>query len=320
MVSKTLLTAMYQQIYRIRVFETQSIKLYRGGFIRGYFHPYLGEEAVAVGVCSALREKDYIVSTHRGHGHCIARGAKLDRMVAEVLGKKTGYCRGMGGSMHIADVDSGNLGANGIVGGGMAIGMGAALGAKLRGEDRVAAVFFSDGACNGGPFGETINMAAIWNLPAVFVIENNGYAVSTPIEQSCVDCDLYKRAAAYGVSASQVDGNDVVAVYEATAKAVQACSKGLGPVVIECKTYRHQGHHVNDPGEYMPKEKLDYYKGEHDPVNMTRALLIGKIGEKAVAELEADVEKEMEAAVEFAKASPEPDLQEFLDEVKSYYY
>ena len=320
MVSKTLLTTMYQQIYRIRVFESQSIKLYRGGFIRGYFHPYLGEEAVAVGVCSALREKDYIVSTHRGHGHCIARGAKLDRMVAEVLGKKTGYCRGMGGSMHIADVDSGNLGANGIVGGGMAIGMGAALGAKLRGEDRVSAVFFSDGACNGGPFGETINMAAIWSLPAIFVIENNGYAVSTPIEQSCVDCDLYKRAAAYGVSSSQVDGNDVVAVYEATAKAVQACSKGLGPVVIECKTYRHQGHHVNDPGEYMPKEKLDYYKGEHDPVTLARALLVEKIGEAAVVDLEAGVEKEMDAAVEFAKASPEPDLQEFLDEVKTYYY
>jgi pyruvate dehydrogenase E1 component alpha subunit len=320
MVSKNLLKTMYQQIYRIRVFETQSIKLYRNGFIRGYFHPYLGEEAIAVGVCSALGKQDYIVSTHRGHGHCIARGATLDKMVAELLGKKTGYCRGWGGSMHIADVESGNLGANGIVGGGMAIGMGAALGAKIRGDKRVSAVFFSDGACNGGPFGETINMAAIWQLPAIFIIENNGYAVSTPIEQSCVDCDLYTRAAAYGVSASQVDGNDVIAVYEATVKAHEACMKGLGPVVIECKTYRHQGHHVNDLGEYMPKDKLAYYKGEHDPVNLARPKLVEVIGEKSVAEIEAAVIKEMDEAIEFAKASPEPDLQEFLDEVKNCYY
>ena len=319
MASKDLLTKMFRQMYMIRVFETQCIKLYRSGDIRGYFHPYLGEEAIAVGVCSALREKDYIVSTHRGHGHCIARGATVDRMVAELLGKKTGYCRGMGGSMHIADVDTGNLGANGIVGGGMAIGVGAALGASIRGEDRVCVNFFSDGACNSGVFGECINLAAIKNLPVLFIIENNEYAVTTHISSSSRDCDLYKRAAAYCVTASQVDGNDVLAVYAEASKAVEQCRKGKGPVVIECKTYRHQGHHVNDPGEYMAKDRVKYFKEQHDPVLMTRGLLAEKLGEAQVKAIEAEVDREMEKAIAFAKESPEPDLQEFIAETAEKY-
>ncbi len=319
MVDRELMARMYRQIFKIRTFETQCIKLYRSGAIRGYFHPYLGEEAIAVGVCEALRPQDYVVSTHRGHGHCIARGASLDKMAAEMLAKATGYCRGRGGSMHIADVQTGNLGANGIVGGGMAMGVGAALGAYVRGEDRVTAVFFSDGASNNGVFGETINLAAIWNLPVIFVLENNQYAVSTPIEQSSRECDLYKRAAAYCVTASMVDGNDVLAVYQEAEKAVRQCSAGKGPVLIECKTYRHQGHHVNDPGEYMPKEKLEYYKKHHDPVDIARKYLRETATEDEQKAIEEEVLQEMEKAVAFAQSSPEPDLQEFLDEVARKY-
>lgn len=319
MVSRELLAMMYRQIFLIRTFETRCIKLYRSGAIRGYFHPYLGEEAIATGVCAALRKEDYIVSTHRGHGHCIAKGASVDRMVAELLGKETGYCRGMGGSMHIADGATGNLGANGIVGGGIAMGVGSALGAGIRGEDRVTAIFFSDGATANGVFGESLNLAAIWNLPVIFVIENNDYAASTPLEQSTRDCDLYKRAAAYCVTATQVDGNDVLAVYEEAEKAVKQCRAGRGPMVIECKTYRHQGHHVNDPGEYMPSEKLEYYKTRHDPLDIARRYLLENTDEAAVKAIEESVLKEMEEAVAFAEASAEPDLQEFLAEVVRRY-
>jgi TPP-dependent pyruvate/acetoin dehydrogenase alpha subunit len=319
MVSKELLLTMYRQIFLIRTFETRCIKLYRSGAIKGYFHPYLGEEAIAVGVCAALRKEDYIVSTHRGHGHCIAKGAAVDRMVAELLGKETGYCRGMGGSMHIADVATGNLGANGIVGGGIAMGVGAALGADIRGEDRVAAVFFSDGATSNGVFGESLNLAAIWNLPVIFVIENNEYAASTPLELSTRDCDLYKRAAAYCVTATQIDGNDVLVVYEEAVKAVKQCRGGEGPVVIEGKTYRHQGHHVNDPGAYMPSEKLEYFKSQHDPVDIARRYLLEKTDEATVKAIEQAVQKEMEEAVAFAEASPEPDARDFLAEVVRKY-
>lgn len=319
MISKELLTMMYRQIFLIRTFETRCIKLYRSGAIRGYFHPYLGEEAIAVGVCAALRKEDYIVSTHRGHGHCIAKGASVDRMVAELLGKETGYCRGLGGSMHIADITTGNLGANGIVGGGIAMGVGSALGASIRGEDRVTAIFFSDGATSNGVFGESLNLAAIWNLPVIFVIENNEYAASTPLEISTRDCDLYKRAAAYCVTATQVDGNDVLVVYEEAEKTVSQCRAGKGPVVIECKTYRHQGHHVNDPGSYMPREKLEYYKKQHDPLDIARRYLLEKGEEAKVKAIEESVLKEIEEAVAFAEASPEPDVQEFLADVARKY-
>jgi len=319
MISKELLAMMYRQIFMIRTFETRCIKLYRSGAIRGYFHPYLGEEAIATGVCAALRKEDYIVSTHRGHGHCIAKGASVDRMVAELLGKETGYCRGLGGSMHIADVATGNLGANGIVGGGIAMGVGSALGASIRGEDRVTAIFFSDGATSNGVFGESLNLAAIWNLPVIFVIENNDYAASTPLEISTRDCDLYKRAAAYCVTATQVDGNDVLVVYEEAEKTVSQCRAGKGPVVIECKTYRHQGHHVNDPGSYMPSEKLEYYKKQHDPLDIARRYLLEKTEEAKVKAIEESVLKEIEEAVAFAEASPEPDVQEFLADVVRKY-
>jgi len=305
---------MYRMLYTIRVFETRCIQLYRQGLITGYFHPYLGEEAIAVGVCAALREDDYIVSTHRGHGHCIARGGELKKMIAELLGKETGYCRGRGGSMHIADITTGNLGANGIVGGGIPIGTGAGLGIHIRGGDQVVATFFSDGASNNGVFAESLNLAAIWNLPVLYILENNHYAVTTPIEQTSRTPDLYKRAEGYCVPSSPVDGNDVLAVYEKAKEGVLACRSGKGPVLIEAKTYRHGGHHVNDPGQYMPKERLEYFKSK-DPVRIGREYLLtqGQVSEEAISALEAEVEKEIDEAVEFAKNSPEPSVEEFLE-------
>jgi TPP-dependent pyruvate/acetoin dehydrogenase alpha subunit len=307
---------LYRTLYTIRVFETQCIRLYRQGLIVGYFHPYLGEEAIATGVCAALRDDDYIVSTHRGHGHCIARGGELKKMVSEVLGREDGYCRGRGGSMHIADVTRGNIGANGIVGGGIPIGVGAALGIHVRGGDQVVAIFFSDGAANNGVFPESLNMAAIWNLPVVFVLENNQYAVASPIEEMTRVTDLYQRGEAYGVPSLSIDGNDVLAVYEKTKEAVGTCRQGHGPVLIEAKTYRHGGHHVNDPGLYMPKERLEYYK-TRDPVSIGRRYLLehSTLDEEAVRAIEREIDRQMEAAIEFAQNSPQPSVETFLKEV-----
>jgi len=317
--TKPFLEGLYRILYTIRVFETRCIRLYRQGLIRGYFHPYLGEEAIATGACAALEPRDYITSTHRGHGHCIARGADIRRMVAELLGRQTGYCGGRGGSMHIADVSAGNLGANGIVAGGIPIGLGAALGASIKGEDRVTIVFASDGACNNGVFGETINMAGAWRLPLIMLIENNQYAVSTPIETVTREPDLFKRGLGYGLESHMVDGNDVLQVYEQVTDAVEKCRNGDGPVLIEAKTYRQMGHHVNDPGHYMPRDRLEYYEA-HDPVSLGREYLIetGSADEAEVAEMEADVERCMDEAVEFAVGSPEPSVERFLQEVASY--
>jgi len=317
MYSREFLEQLYRTIYTIRNFETQCIKLYRQGLIIGYFHPYLGEEAIATGVCAALRKDDYIVSTHRGHGHCIARGGQLKKMAAEVLGRETGYCRGRGGSMHIADPETGNIGANGVVGGGIPIGVGAGLGISVRGGNQVVAIFFSDGASNNGVFAESLNLAAIWDLPVIFVLENNHYAVSSPIEEMSRIPDLHKRAEGYGVEASMIDGNDVLAVFEETQKAVRTCCDGKGPVLIEAKTYRHGGHHVNDPGLYMPKDKLEYYKS-HDPVTIAREHLMSRSDctEQDIAEIENGANQAMSEAVEFAKNSPQPSVDSFLEEVK----
>ena len=317
MYSREFLKQLYRTLYTIRVFETECIKLYRQGLIIGYFHPYLGEDAIATGVCAALRKDDYIVSTHRGHGHCIARGGKLKKMVAEVLGREAGYCRGRGGSMHIADVNIGNIGANGIVGGGIPIGVGAGLGISIRGTDQVVVIFFSDGACNNGVFAESLNLAAIWDLPVIFLLENNQYAVSSPIEEMSRIPDLYRRAEGYGVPAYPVDGNDVLAVYEKTKNAIETCRKGKGPVMIEAKTYRHGGHHVNDPGLYMPRDRLEYYKSK-DPVDIGRKYLLEetKCTEQEAAAIEQQAQQAMEEAIEFAKNSPEPSVEKFLEEVE----
>ncbi len=315
--TKDQITRIYRQLYTIRIFESRCIKLYRNGMIRGYFHPYLGEEAIAVGVCAALNKDDYILSTHRGHGHCIAKGATIDRMTAELLGKETGYCRGMGGSMHIAEVATGNLGANGVVGAGIPIAAGAALSAKIKKDNKVAVAFSSDGATCNGTFAESLSVAAMWDLPLIIVIENNQYAVSMPIENSARKTDLYKRALGYGVVTSGVDGNDVWAVYERALEAVNICREGKGPVVIEAKTYRHQGHHVNDPGTYMPKEKMEYYL-KKDPVTIGRKYLSKLISETGIAQIEKEIEQEMEDAVEFAQNSKEMSMEDFLQNIKKY--
>jgi len=240
-------------------------------------------------------------------------------MTAELMGKKTGYCKGLGGSMHIADFSAGNLGANGVVGGGIPLGTGAALGASLRNEDRVSVVFTSDGAANNGIFGESLNLAAIWNLPLLLVVENNHYAVSTPIEQATREPDLYKRGTGYGIESFSVDGNDVLEIYERAKESVAKCREGFGPVLMEAKTYRHGGHHVNDPGLYMPKDRLEFYRSK-DPVDTGRRYLIEKGGaaEEEVNDIEKTVESEIDDAVMFANDSPELSVDEFMKIVEDY--
>jgi len=314
--SKAFLSELYRKLHTIRVFETRCIQLYRQGLIRGYLHPYLGQEAIAVGVCAALGPQDYLTSTHRGHGHCIARGADLRRMTAEITGKQAGYCQGRGGSMHIADMSQGNLGANGIVGGGTAIGVGAALSARMQGKDSVCAVFTSDGGVMNGTFGESLNLAAAWDLPVLFVIENNQYAVSLPLREATREPELYKRAAGYGVEGRRINGNHVLEVYETAAEYVRRCRAGEGPFVIEALTYRHAGHHVNDPGTYMPEDQKEHYR-KMDPCLLGRQFLIelGGVSCEEVAAIEADVQQAMDDAVEFARQSPETTIEDFLEQI-----
>ena len=308
-----LLLEMFRKVYTIRHFELKCVEVYREGFIRGYFHPYLGEEAIAVGACAALEHEDYIVSTHRGHGHCIGKGGDLKLMMAEIMGRETGYCRGRGGSMHIASLDDHNLGANGIVGAGIPIATGAALGIKIKKGTQVVLSFFSDGAANNGVFGESLNLAAIFKLPVIFILENNHYAVSTPVEYSCKIDNLARRADGYGLPGVSVDGNDAVKVYLETKKAISRARRGEGPTLIEAKTYRHGGHHVNDPGLYMDKAVMEKWKSR-DPVHLLR----DKINDKAVVKkIEKEVESELAGAVEFAKKSPQPSVEEFLKGIES---
>lgn len=307
-VDEAILLQMYRSVYATRQFELKCAELYRAGLIRGYLHPYLGEEAVAAGACTAIGEDDYIVSTHRGHGHCISKGAEFKLMMAEIMGKATGYCGGRGGSMHISSKKDNNLGANGIVGGGIPIAAGAAMGIKIKGTNQVVVSFFSDGASNNGVFGESLNLAAIFNLPVIFMLENNHYAVSTRIDCSAGDCNLAGRGPAYGIPGISVDGNDAVAVYLETKKAARRARNGEGPTLIEAKTYRHGGHHVNDPGLYMPRDELEAWKAR-DPIILLRNHIKN---DKKVKAVEAGVDQEMEAAVEFGKSSPNPSVEDFL--------
>ena len=314
-----LLVELYRNLYTIRVFETRCIKLYRQGLIRGYFHPYLGEEAIAVGVCAALRPKDRIASTHRGHGHCIARGADIKLMAAEIMGRETGYCGGRGGSMHIADMSMGNLGANGIVGANMPLALGSALGSWVRGTNEVTVAFTSDGGVMNGTFCETLNLAGALGVPLIVVIENNQYAVSTTVEETTRETELYKRGISLGVESHRINGNNVLEVYDYAKDAHKKCVQGKGPVLLEAVTYRHGGHHVNDPGLYMPKDRLEDYK-KKDPCLLGRKFLveIGAVTAKKIDEIERKVEQQMEEAVEYAVNSPQPSVEEFLDDVRCY--
>lgn len=313
------LLGFYETMFKMRRFEEETFEFYKKGMMAGLAHLYLGEEAVATGVCAALKENDYIGSTHRGHGHLVARGADISKMMAEILGKKTGYSHGKGGSMHIMAMDKGILGANGIVGGEIPIATGAAYSAKYRGTDQVAVSFMGDSATNEGTFHESINMAAAWDLPCVYVIENNLYGISVDIRDVTNTPDLAVRAKAYDIPGVVVDGMDVIAVYEAAAKAVARAREGKGPTLIECKTYRWQGHHVGDPAEYRQRksktEKEDWMK--KCPVKTLREEMIksGKVKEEEIAALEEKIEQEIQAAVKFAEESEYPDASEAFTDV-----
>lgn len=260
-------------MWEIRRFEEAVDDLFARGLMHGTMHLSIGQEAVATGACLALTREDLITSTHRGHGHCIAKGAKLDRMMAELLAKETGYCRGRGGSMHIADVDTGNLGANGIVGGGIPIAAGAALAQKLRGTSNVAVSFFGDGATNEGAFHEGLNLAAVWTLPAVFICENNGYGMSMSSSLSMAVPRVSDRAAAYGMPGVTVDGNDVQEVFEAVSEAVARARAGLGPTLVEAVTYRHKGHSKSDQNLYRTREEIDAWRAK-DPIGRFETALL----------------------------------------------
>lgn len=302
----------YTMMYRARRFEEEVFEFYKRGLMPGLAHLYLGEEAVAVGACAALREDDYIGSTHRGHGHLVARGADLNRMMAEILGKETGYSKGKGGSMHIMAMDKGILGANGIVGGEIPIAAGAAYAAKYRGTDQVTLAFFGDSASNEGTFHETINMAAAWDLPIVFIIENNLYGISVDIRRVTKEHQLSKRAVGYGIPGITIDGNDVFTVYEECKKAVELARKGGGPTLIECNTYRWQGHHVGDPGEYRPDDEVAQWKADEPIVKLEAKKILPA---DTIARIRASVEEEIQAACKFAEESPYPQEEEAYNDV-----
>lgn len=298
---------MLEKMYLIRHFEQRVVKLFQQGLIRGATHVYLGEEAIAVGACAALEPDDYITSTHRGHGHVIARGLDVKRMLAELLGRATGYCGGKGGSMHIADIKRGILGANGVVGGGIPLSLGAGLKSVYKKTGQVTLCFFGDGAAQQGGFHESLNMAAIWKLPVVYICENNCFALTTPNCDECAIENIGDRAAAYGIPGYVIDGNDVISVYETVRKAVAHARAGKGPVLIECKTYRWYGHYLGDPEVYRTKEEVQEWI-ERDPIpRFVEELDAAGIISKAEAdEIDKDALAAVDEAEEFALASPPP--------------
>ena len=310
------LLGMYEKMMQIRTFEDLAGNNFAAGLVPGFVHLYAGEEAVAVGICSQLTDNDFITSTHRGHGHCIAKGVDIAGMVAELMGKSTGVCKGKGGSMHIADIEKGMLGANGIVGGGIPLACGAALTAKTLGTGGVAVCFFGDGAANQGTFHEGLNLAAIWNLPVVFVCENNGYAESTPVRYHCAASDIANRAGAYEIPGVVVDGLDVFAVYEAATEAIARARRGDGPSLLEAKTYRFYGHFQGDQVTYRTTDELELYK-QRDPIAALRKAIIDR-GIASVDELDAidtRVTQQLDDAWVDAKAAPFPEPEEALTDV-----
>ncbi|MGB9839410.1 pyruvate dehydrogenase (acetyl-transferring) E1 component subunit alpha [Thermovenabulum sp.] len=300
---------MYRKMYEVRLFEQEVDRLFKANMIWGTCHLSIGEEATAVGAIAALREDDMITSTHRGHGHCIAKGGKLPLMFAELLGKETGYCKGRGGSMHIADIESGNLGANGIVGGGIPIATGAALASKLKGDNKVTLCFFGDGANNQGVFHESLNMASLWKLPVVYICENNVYGMSLHVAKSTAVENIADRASAYSIPGVVVDGNDVEAVYEVVKEAVERARRGEGPTLIEAKTYRWMGHSKSDANLYRTKEEIESWKLKC-PIKRYREKLISEniASAEEIENIEYQVKKEIEEALKFAMESPEPSV------------
>lgn len=316
MIKKQRAKRIYQNMNRIRCFEMKAVSLFESNKLRGSVHLYVGEEAVAATVCSRLNDEDYIASTHRGHGHCIAKGAALDRAMAELMGKATGYCKGRSGSMHIADLSKGNLGANAIVGGGIPIATGAALASRMQGSGRVSVSFFGDGASNEGTFHESLNLAAVWKLPIIFVCENNLYGISVPAWQSTSVEDIGVRGAAYGIPGVTVDGNDVEAIDEAFQAAYERAKAGDGPTLIECKTYRWLGHWTGDPQPYRSREEVEEWKRKC-PIKRYRERLLeeGLFTGDELNQIEREAQEEADKAAEFALNSPDPDPASLLDDV-----
>lgn len=291
----------------MRRFEEKAADCFTKGMLAGNIHLCIGQEASVVGSNAALRPTDYITSTHRGHGHLLAKGADSGKMMAELFGKSTGYCGGKGGSMHAADVSLGILGANGIVGGEIPIATGAAYSAKYRGTDQVTLAFFGDSASNEGTFHESLNMAAAWDLPCVYIIENNLFGISVDIRRVTKEHELSKRAVGYGIPGVTIDGNDVFAVYETVKQAVERARRGEGPTLIECLTYRWQGHHVGDPGEYRDPQELADWKAKEPIAQMEKR---GLLTQDEIDAIKAGVEEEIKAACKFAEESPYPDASE----------
>jgi acetoin:2,6-dichlorophenolindophenol oxidoreductase subunit alpha len=306
------LRELYREMLLIRRFEEKVEERFRAGELPGFLHVAIGQEAVATGVCAALEPDDVIASTHRAHGHTIAKGTPINAVMAELYGKKEGCSGGFGGSMHLYDVERGNLGANAVVGGGLAGIVGAALAFKFRGERRVAVAFFGDGATNTGAFHEALNLGQLWNVPAIFVLENNGWAESTPARQHLPlkREDLGRRAEAFGMTHWDVDGQDVEAVYEATVKAREHAASGEGPVLLNVLTYRLVGHYVGDPQVYRDKDELGETRETQDPLDKLRERL--GLSDEDVEALEHEIESEVDGAVEFAKNGTDPDPEDSL--------
>ena len=315
-ISKEKLLWAYERMKLIRVFEDTAAELFAEGKMPGFVHLYAGEEAIAVGVCAHLTDKDYITSTHRGHGHCIAKGVNVKPMMAELYGKATGACKGKGGSMHIADVDKGMLGANGIVGAGGPLACGPGLMAKVLGTNQVAVCFFGDGASEQGTMHEAMNLASIWKLPVLFVCENNGYAETTPWGYHCAAKDISDRAVAYDMPGATVDGTDFFAVYEAAEVAIERARKGEGPSLIECRGFRYYGHFQGDSMLYFTEEEKARNRAR-DPIEnlKKRVLERGLLSEEEVAEIDAKTAQMVEEAVQFAEESPWPVPEDVLTDV-----
>ena len=309
---------MYRQMTKIRFFEEKIVEDYAKGLVPGLAHLYIGQEAVAVGVCSALEPSDYITSTHRGHGHCIAKGGELDKMMAELYGRKTGYCKGKGGSMHIAELDLGILGANGVVGGGVPIAVGAGLSSQLRDSGQVAIAFLGDGASNQGSFHEAMNMASNWKLPVVFVCENNLYGISVcqSTHQNIVDISV--RAQGYDMPGETHFGNDVLGVNKVSKKAIQRARKGDGPTLLEFKTYRWRGHHEGDPNQgctYRERDEIEDWKKKCPLKNLEEQMLDKGVKQEEIDQIQAEIRQEVEDAVEFAVNSPFPEVEEAKEDI-----
>lgn len=312
---QTLLT-FYEQMMLIRLFEEEVERNVKKGYLHGTTHLYNGQEAIAVGACASLKSQDYITSTHRGHGHSIAMGANINRMMAEMFGKKTGYSKGKGGSMHIADIDAGNLGSNGVVGGGIPIAVGAALSAQMQETNGVVLSFFGDGATNEGSFHEALNLASIWDLPVIFICENNVYGMSSDITEMTNIENLSLRACSYGFPGVTIDGNDLFAVLSETKKAIERARKGKGPTLIEAKTYRFKGHSRSDKERYRTRSEVDAFK-KYDPIILFEAYLIESmlIEEATLQEIKEQTEEKVKAATLFALASDEPAMKELHTDV-----